>query len=880
MLDPIQQILNRAENEKEESDSAYFDALMYAGEMIFKFSIAGLVAAVRNDKGRHRYRQEYRLVRADGLGDWERTLNEVLTGPSAQFLDPEVYLTQNQLIEWLPATSWQARAVEDISEALKAVSLEPIQTNRRGVQGLHWFKAFVRLRNGARAHGAPLATVKADACMPLRRSIATIASNLHVFEVPWAYIRQNQSNKYRVSGWGATNAKLEALGRETSYTYPNGVYVGLTDLRKTELIDSKPEKTNFWIANGRFDEKKYEMLCYLTNERQDAPSEKYLVPADQLPPSETQGLGQLDVRENTFHNLPRLQGDYVQRPELEKELEELLRATDHHFTVTLTGRGGIGKTSTALRVLDTMMMSDSCPYNVIVWFSARDVDLLPDGPKEVQPHGVSVEDFADEYVQLLMPGERNSEGFKAKDYLAQQLCDSDFKKLFVFDNFETTTSPLEVFRWLDLYVRGPNKVLITSRDGRFTGDYVVRVPGMLQREAEELIHQRASYLGIFEKIDKTYTEKLIDVSDGHPYIIKLMLGEIARNDSQIGKPERIMAGQEEALRTLFQRSYDRLSTAAQRVFLTLCRWRSSVPSLALEAILMRPANERIDVRSAITELVQTSFIDQVTDPQSGEPELSVPLAARLFGARKLQVSVWRASIEEDSKLLQLLGPSRRRTAPEFGRRMKQLFDNVADEISVGEKPVKEYLPVLQFITTSYSPGSVLLSYRAAKLGLGDDEQERYLENYLEGPEDAEFPAWEVWRKVADLRRRCDDMNGELDALAHACSSNRTPTQVMSDSANRINGILRDMNENPLDHNQVTRDEKQFIIKDVVTALERIFGDLDAADHSSATDLSRLAWLQLHVGDLASALATAKRGLAIDPNNTHCKNLVDRLEDSA
>ena len=34
---------------------------------------------------------------------------------------------------------------------------------------------------------------------------------------------------------------------------------------------------------------------------------------------------------------------------------------------------------------------------------------------------------------------------------------SDFKTLFVFDNFETTTSPLAVFQWLDSYVRGPNK---------------------------------------------------------------------------------------------------------------------------------------------------------------------------------------------------------------------------------------------------------------------------------------------------------------------------------------------------------------------------------------------------------------------------------------
>ena len=881
MLNPIQQILYRAENEREESDSAYFDALMYAGEMVFKLAIAGLVAAVRNDKGRHRYRQEFNLVRADGLGDWERAVNEVLTGPSAQFLDPEVYPTREQLLQRSPTTEWQNSAVEDMFEALKSVSLEAPHPNRRGVRGIDWFMAFTRLRNGARAHGAPLATVKAEASLPLQRSITTLASNLQIFEVPWAYIRKKQSNQYpyRVSDWGATNAKLDSLRRETSCAYSNGIYVDLGDLRKVELIDSNPERTKFWIANGNFTEKKYEMLCYLTNDRKEEPSEKYLPPVDQLPPSETQGLGQLDLREKTFHNLPQQPGHYVHRPELERELEEQLRATDYHFTVTLTGRGGIGKTSTALKVLDTLMKSDSCPYDVMVWFSARDVDLLVGGPKEVQPHGVSIQDFADEYVRLLMPGERELREFKPLDYLAQHLGKSDFKTLFVFDNFETTTSPLEVFRWLDTYVRGPNKVLITSRDGRFTGDYVVRVPGMLQQEAEELIHQRASYLGIVDKIDQTYTEKLIKESDGHPYIIKLMLGEIARSDSVTREPERIMADQEGALRTLFQRSYERLSTEAQRVFLTLCRWRSSVPSLALEAVLMRPENERIDVRSAITELVQFSFIDQSTEQSAGETELSVPLAARLFGTRKLELSVWRASIEEDMKLLQLLGPSRLGIAPDFSRRMNQLFDNVANELSNGEKDVAEFLPVLQFISSSYSPGSVLLADLVAQLGLGDNEEERYLLNYLEEQEDSEFPAWEVWLKVAGIRSNRDDMKGELNALAHACSSSLIPTHALSESANRINGILREINVNQSVHHQITREEKQFIIRDVVSAIEQNFEDLDAGDISSATNLSRLGWLQWHVDDRASARATAERGLAIDPNNTYCKNLADRLDES-
>ena len=301
MLDPIRKILERADTEKEESDTAYFDCLMYTGELVVKLAVAGIVAAVRNDKGRHRYRLAHGLVRADSLGDWEKALNEALTGPSAQFLDPAVYSTQNDLLQWSSPNSWQSEAAGHISEALTSVSLEPVHVGNRGVQGLSWFRAFVRLRNGSRGHGAPSATAKSQASGPLRDSIGAVVENLHILNIPWGHIRQNQSNKYRVSTWGLTNATFEALRSDQSFTYRDGVYVGLDDLRRVDLVESDPERTKFWIANGGYTETSFEMLCYLTNERRNEPSQGYSVPAEKLPPSETQGLGRLDALGDTFH---------------------------------------------------------------------------------------------------------------------------------------------------------------------------------------------------------------------------------------------------------------------------------------------------------------------------------------------------------------------------------------------------------------------------------------------------------------------------------------------------------------------------------------------------------------------------------------------------
>lgn len=49
--------------------------------------------------------------------------------------------------------------------------------------------------------------------------------------------------------------------------------------------------------------------------------------------------------------------------------------------------------------------------------------------------------------------------------------------------------------------------------------------------------------------------------------------------------------------------------------------------------------------------------------------------------------------------------------------------------------------------------------------------------------------------------------------------------------------------------------------------------------ASATDLSRLAWLHLHVGDEQRALEVAELGLRRDPDHLFCERLVEKLRSS-
>jgi len=147
------------------------------------------------------------------------------------------------------------------------------------------------------------------------------------------------------------------------------------------------------------------------------------------------------------------------------------------------------------------------------------------------------------------------------------------------------------------------------------------------------------------------------------------------------KIERVVAGKEEILDALFERTYTRLSPAARRVFLTLSGWRSVVPALALEAALLRRTEEdRIDISASLEELRRVSFVDEYTAEADAMSFCSVPLVAAVFGKRKLAVSQDRVAIEEDIRYLHRFGAIRPPEVQQGIRpRILALFGSLSDD---------------------------------------------------------------------------------------------------------------------------------------------------------------------------------------------------------
>ncbi|MDT8070090.1 MAG: NB-ARC domain-containing protein [Terriglobia bacterium] len=841
--------------------------LLYAGEMVVKVLLAGIVASVQDDTERHRYRLAYRLVRADGIGEWGVTLDDLLVGPASQHICDEARVEQRELTKRCDPGEWQHECVAKMDECLRVFSKD-----REGIpfklEARRWVHLFAELRNKTRGHGASSGSVCGKICPSLERSIRCFADNSMLFRRQWVYLHRNLSGKYRVTKLGETSAEFDTLKGSRAPSewgkLRDGIYVYLGRPRHVELIASDPEAGDFLLPNGFFGDKKFEQISYITDTRRDGDSSIFLSPATDLPPSETQGLGRLEVQGRVFGNIPQLPPGYVKRNVLEKELLGALE-DDKRSIVTLVGRGGIGKTVLALSVLHRICEEER--FGAIVWLSARDIDLLPGGPKIVKPHVLSQKDIAREFVHLMEPSQAGTKGFNALTYFSDALGRSPIDRpiLFVFDNFETVQSPGELFMFLDTYARLPNKVLITTRTRDFKGDYPVDVLGMTEDESEQLIDIASDQLGIRNILTTGYRKELIREADGHPYVIKVLLGDVARAHRLI-EIERIVSSKDKILEALFERTYGGLSPAAKQVFLTLCNWRSTVPQIAVEAVMLRPANEKMDVEEAIDELQRCSFIEITFSPDDRQNFISVPLTAAVFGQRKLKVSPMKAAVEANTQLLLYFGAGQKTDIRHgIATRIERFFTNVADKVATNYEALDSYLPMMEFIAQRHPDAWLLLArmYEETPVSENEEKAKSALERYLEtGPGVDQRRA--AWERLAYLCRKTEDRVREIHALIELCSLPDTTFKALSVALNRWNSIFKQA------FMLMPGDERQILGRKLLKLFE------DRIDEADATDISRAAWLSIAMHNEPRARELVRRGLEMEPENEYCTNLATKL----
>ncbi|MEG8000091.1 hypothetical protein LAV69_21910, partial [Klebsiella quasipneumoniae subsp. quasipneumoniae] len=384
--------------------------------------------------------------------------------------------------------------------------------------------------------------------------------------------------------------------------------------------------------------------------------------------------------------------------------------------------------------------------------------------------------------------------------------------------------------------------------------------GMNHDESMELIEKTSQHLQI-EPLSQENKDRIYRISAGHPYIMKVLLGDFSRKRMK-GNIERLIAGSDEILTALFERTYSALTPCAQRIFLTLASWNSAVPRLGLESILMYSLDDPLDVEKSIDTLIQYSMIEEIK-AGDGHYFLQLPYVAYAFGNKKLKISPLQHIINSDVSLMRKFGIS---NIDDKKISLKQNFTRYISSISHNDEFYNTHKTILERICYTFNEGWQLLSIWALEANstkfnqLAEDCIKRYLEN--EKSEKNKRYAWSIFTTISE---RLNHPYEQILGLTQVASYPAISIDELSNITNRINRLFKS-HEVSLGENI----KQELLIKLFTVVYNR-------RNEADANACSRFAWLGLHINKESEAKILVEIGLKNDPENQYCISLNKKFE---
>jgi hypothetical protein len=837
-----------------------FMATSYVFEAAIKLFGICLQAGLEDKAQLHAYRFGYDLVRADGLGVWPASIEQMTSMPIVSFM-PTEYLS---ISEWFnrkrtrPEDEWCRNALSEARNILGDLGIDVGKNTKESVRSL--VTLLIQIRNKTKAHGALGPDFYDANNARYIAAVTALITNCPIFQWPWYHLSHRPGNDslrgVRLLGTSPSHIKNSDLERLAAKK--DGVYIEAPSTGRLfylgRLLRSTRECRDFSIPNGNFRDRDShgEVLDYATGVTRHCDFSEFGTTPAPLPPSETAGLAIVDVQSNVFGNLPSLPSDYVKRPALESELSTIL-SDQNHGIVTLHGNGGMGKTYLALAVAHYLSEGASHRFENIVWFSARDLDLRISGARAVKPQVVTLLDVCIQYGRLFDTGS-TTEAF-ARTLQGSVRRDAP-GTLFIFDNFETMQDLKELHKFLDQHTTAPNKVLLTSRERAFKADYPIEVQGMEKSETTVMLRQLARDLHAEQLLTDKVVDSVYEQTKGHPYVMKVLVGEMAKEKKYIA-PIQILSSRVDVAQAVFERSFTKLSDSARNVFLTITNWKSYISELSLLVVL---GVRGLDVDGGLDECLRLSLV-YFHDRTDGERLYFAPELARTYGKKKLEGDPDRLVIQADLEVLRRFGvttePTREGTQTGL---INKFIAWCKEEARLGSpERVSQIDALLETLANLWPPAWLDLGTFRRQTGADSELVELAFRRAVEeAPDNAQ-----AWLTRADYAKSMDHEKTWISSLVSAVDAKPGDIALVKEVAFQLTKYVRDK--------IVPLATRMVFLSSVREHMQRLELQLDAVG------LSRLAWLYILEGNTQRGRECANLGLQHEPENNYCLNLIEHLD---
>jgi tetratricopeptide (TPR) repeat protein/cold shock CspA family protein len=349
------------------------------------------------------------------------------------------------------------------------------------------------------------------------------------------------------------------------------VYDFVTKLKKTDSID-----WNFTIETRELIENDPAYILTL-----------------RLPPSVA-----YENNNKVIHNLPVPDFDDTGFIGRTKDIDDIKRLIFSNKVVSILGDGGIGKTALAVKIAyDIVDMGDKCPFELIIWTSAKTTMLTSKGIEDIY---TAITD----YTGLISVISDNLEKDNEKNKLETILEYLDiFKTVIFIDNLETIQSE-EVRNFIRLAQTKCN-IVITSRIGLGELEYPRTLDGLSENECAKLIREIARIRNS-DILMKLPQKTLVDIASKlnyNPLALKWFVSTVEMGIA----PQEVLNNKDILLDFCLTNVYGKLSEGAISILNSI---RASRRKLSSAEILYLSDYETFNARKYLIELFKTTLISR------------------------------------------------------------------------------------------------------------------------------------------------------------------------------------------------------------------------------------------------------------------------------
>ena len=299
------------------------------------------------------------------------------------------------------------------------------------------------------------------------------------------------------------------------------------------------------------------------------------------------------------------EGGFVGRDSDKKTIKKHLKSSKI-FVTTITGAGGVGKTSLALKILQEITLSNPDLFDAILWLSAKENKLSALGIEDIEPTLKSYEELLDTIIEVFdLNDEIESNTIDFKEDLTNLIIELCKNILIVIDNLETITDE----RIINFIFDAPSNVkfLITSRKGIGQLERRHELKQLKAKEAIRLFRQLArdkqleNLVNLSDETIRQYVQKV----SFYPLAIKWVLGQVARGKELNSIISSIHEAESDISRFCFEQIFNSLTKNCKSILFSLTLTDAAPTKTLLQHITELSDN---DFEDSIEELILVSLI--------------------------------------------------------------------------------------------------------------------------------------------------------------------------------------------------------------------------------------------------------------------------------